>query len=76
MMTARTTPPRARRGFTIVELILAGVIAAMVLGALTIAMSQIIQSKNISHERLDAHVRADLGTAESPTRPHFHSSSR
>ena len=60
MKTARTAQPRPRRGFTIVELILAGVIAAMVLGALTIAMSQIIQSKNISHERLDAHVRADL----------------
>lgn len=53
-------PMHHRRGFTIVELMLAGVIAAMVLGALTISMSQIIQSKNISHERLDAHVRADL----------------
>jgi general secretion pathway protein J len=49
-----------RRGFTIVELILAGVIAAMVLGALTISMSQIVQAKSISRERLDAFVRADV----------------
>ena len=49
-----------RRGFTIVELILAGVIAAMVLGALTVSMSQIVQAKSISRERLDAYVRADV----------------
>ena len=55
-MTRRRRPHR--QGFTIVELILAGVIAAMVLGALTISMSQIVQAKSISRERLDAFVRA------------------
>lgn len=57
-MTRRRRPHR--QGFTIVELILAGVIAAMVLGALTISMSQIVQAKSISRERLDAFVRADV----------------
>ena len=60
MIHLHRTPSARRGGFTIVELILAGIIAAMVFGALTISMSQIVQAKNISRERLDAYVRADL----------------
>ena len=60
MTAVRSIHPRARRGFTIVELILAGVIASLVIGVLTMSMSQIIKSKSISKERLDAFVRADV----------------
>lgn len=48
------------RGFTIVELIIAGVIAAMVFSIVAVTMTQIVQSKNISKERLDAHLRSDV----------------
>ncbi|MDG2199587.1 MAG: prepilin-type N-terminal cleavage/methylation domain-containing protein [Phycisphaerales bacterium] len=55
-----TRPPRPRRGFTIVELLIAGVIAAMVFSVLAVSMTQIVQAKNISKERLDAHLRANV----------------
>jgi len=54
-----TRRPRPRLGFTIVELLIAGVIAAMVFSVLAVSMTQIVQAKNISKERLDAHLRAN-----------------
>ena len=54
-------PPRRHRpGFTIVELLIAGVIAAMVVTVLAVSMTQVVQAKNISKERLDAFMRADI----------------
>ena len=54
-------PPRRHRpGFTIVELLIAGVIAAMVFTVLAVSMTQVVQAKNISKERLDAFMRADI----------------
>ena len=52
--------PRSHRGFTIVELLIAGVIAAMVFSVLAVSMTQVVQAKNISKERLDAYMRANV----------------
>lgn len=56
-MNARRRHPR---GFTIVELLIAGVIAAMVFSVLAVSMTQVVQAKNISKERLDAYMRANV----------------
>ncbi|HBZ97316.1 MAG TPA: hypothetical protein DEO57_05670 [Phycisphaerales bacterium] len=53
-------PTRHRSGFTIIELLIAGVIAAMVFSVLAVSMTQVVQAKNISKERLDAFMRADI----------------
>jgi type II secretion system protein J len=49
---------RRARGFTLVELIVAGTVAAIVVGALTISLSQIGKSRRVVMQRLDAHMRA------------------
>lgn len=51
--------PRPRRGFTLVELIVAGVITAFVLGSVAMSMSQLAKAKNTAKLRFDAHLRAD-----------------
>ncbi len=48
-----------RRGFTLLELMIAGVMAAMVLGGVTVSLSQLGLSKSISRQRLDAFSRCD-----------------
>ena len=52
----RRTP---RRGFTLVELLLAGMIAAMVLVTVVVTLSQIGRAREVSRARLLAHLRAD-----------------
>jgi uncharacterized membrane protein YgcG len=46
------------RGFTIVELIVAGVIAVLVLGAVTFSLSQLGRSRNVTFARLESSMRA------------------
>ncbi len=48
-----------RRGFTMVEFLLAGVLLALVLAAMGVAMQQVVKSKNATRDRIDAHLRAD-----------------
>jgi prepilin-type N-terminal cleavage/methylation domain-containing protein len=52
---------RARRGFTLIELVIAGTVAALVLGAVTFSLSQIGRARLIATERTEAFQRA--GTA-------------
>ena len=47
-----------RRGFTLVELIVAGVIAVLVLGAVTFSLSQLGRSRNVTFARLESSMRA------------------
>lgn len=47
------------RGFTLVELLIAGVITAFVLSGVTLSLSQLGRSKNTCKLRFDAHIRAD-----------------
>ncbi|MDP6602442.1 MAG: prepilin-type N-terminal cleavage/methylation domain-containing protein [Phycisphaerales bacterium] len=48
-----------RRGFTFIELLVAGVMASIVLGGVTTSLSQLGSAKLISRDRLDATSRAD-----------------
>lgn len=61
MIQNRTgTPSRApRRGFTLVEVIIATVVAAFVLGALATSVGQLARARDSGKMRLDAHLRAD-----------------
>ncbi len=52
-------PAGHRRGFTLVELILAGAIAALVLITVVTTLSQVGRARTISRARLLAHLRAD-----------------
>jgi type II secretory pathway pseudopilin PulG len=54
-----SSPDRAaRRAFTLVELIVAGTIAAMVLTAVTFSLSQLGKARNIARDRAEAFQRA------------------
>ncbi len=55
----RTTHSPTRRGFTMVELILASVLMALLLMAMGLAMQQIVKSRNSVRGRIEAHLRAD-----------------
>lgn len=48
-----------RGGFTIIELLLAGVITAFVVGSVAVAITQITRTKNLSRDRFDCFMRAD-----------------
>ena len=48
-----------RRGFTLIELMVAGMMATIVLGGVTTALSQLGSSKSISRQRLEAFARCD-----------------
>jgi uncharacterized membrane protein YgcG len=52
---------RAHRAFTLIELVIAGTVAALVLGAVTFSLSQIGRARLIATERTEAFQRA--GTA-------------
>lgn len=48
-----------RRGFTLVEMLVAGLITAFVLGSVAFSLAQVGRSRSSSKLRLDAHLRAD-----------------
>jgi type II secretory pathway component PulJ len=48
-----------RRGFTIIELMIAGMMATIVLGGITVSLSQLGSAKAISRQRLEAFSRCD-----------------
>jgi len=48
-----------RRGFTLLELLVAGVMTSVVLGGVTMSLSKLGLSKSISRQRLDAYSRCD-----------------
>ncbi|NBQ15324.1 MAG: prepilin-type N-terminal cleavage/methylation domain-containing protein, partial [Proteobacteria bacterium] len=50
-----------RRGFTLIELVVAGTIAAFVLTAVTFALSQLSKARNIARDRVEAFQRASTG---------------
>lgn len=52
-------PTIRRSGFTILELVVAGVVAAIIVGALTLSLSQLGRSRNATMIRLEAHMRAN-----------------
>ena len=49
----------SRRGFTLIELMVAGMMAAIVIGGITTALSQLGSAKAISRQRLEAFSRCD-----------------
>ena len=49
----------SRRGFTLVELIIAGIIAVVVVGTLGASLSQLARARASSKVRLNAHLRAN-----------------
>lgn len=51
--------PRHRRGFTLAEVILAGLIAVLVLGSVSTSLGQLGRSRSMSRDRFAAHLRAD-----------------
>jgi type II secretion system protein J len=55
----RTPAPSRRRGFTLVEVIIAAVVAAFVIGSLATSIGQLARARDTSKTRLDAHMRAD-----------------
>ncbi len=54
---ARRTHER-RRGFTLIELVVAGSVAVIVVGAITISLSKIGRGREVASDRLNAHLRA------------------
>ncbi len=48
-----------RRGFTIIELMVAGMMATIVLGGITVSLSQLGSAKGVSRQRLEAFSRCD-----------------
>ena len=60
MIPIRRQQRVARRGFTLVEIIVAGIIMALLFAAITVSMGQVISSRNISKNRMEAFVRAQM----------------
>ncbi len=55
----RRAGTRGRRGFTLVELMLAGLVAAFVMGVVSMSLSQLGRAKTSTRRQLEAHLRAD-----------------
>jgi prepilin-type N-terminal cleavage/methylation domain-containing protein len=55
----RVTTSQLRRGFTLVELLVAAMITAFVLGSVALSVGQLGRARNTSKLRFDAHIRAD-----------------
>lgn len=62
--TASERRRRTQRGFTLIELVLAGTIAALVLVTVVVSLSQIGRAREVSRTRLLAHLRADSALDE------------
>lgn len=62
--SASENAPRTRRGFTLVELVLAVTIAGLVLVTVVVTLSQIGRAREITRGRLLAHLRADSALEE------------
>lgn len=60
----RSLASSPRRGFTLVEVIIATLIAAFVLGSLATSIGQLARARDTSKVRLDAHLRADRALSE------------
>ncbi len=56
----RRSPSASRRGFTLAELVVAGLIAAIVVGAIGASLSQLARSRTVSRVRLDSHLRTSM----------------
>ena len=52
-------PGQSHRGFTLVEVMVAGVITAFLLGSVSMSLSQLAKAKAGTTQRLAAHLRAD-----------------
>lgn len=50
---------RSRRGFTVLELVVAGVVATIIVGALTLSLSRLGRARSATTVRLDGHMRAN-----------------
>lgn len=50
----------SRRGFTLAELVVAGLIAAIVVGAVGASLSQLARTRAVSRVRLDSHLRTSM----------------
>jgi type II secretory pathway pseudopilin PulG len=59
---ARTPTVRtaARRAFTLAELVVAGLIAAIVVGAVGASLSQLARTRTVARVRLDSHLRTSM----------------
>lgn len=55
----RLAPRTHRRGFTMIEFLLAGVLLAGILLAMGVAIQQVAKSRNSTRGRIDAHLRAN-----------------
>ena len=51
---------RARSGFTLAELVVAGLVAAIVVGAIGASLSQLARTRTVSRVRLDSHLRTSM----------------
>lgn len=58
MQKTKADPRRRRRGFTLLEMIVAGAMAALILAAVTFALSQLGRSRSVSVARLESSLRA------------------
>ncbi len=56
----RRNKRHSQLGFTLIELVVAGTIAAMVLMAVTFALAQLSKTRNIARERVEAFQRASM----------------
>jgi type II secretion system protein J len=56
----RSNKRHSQLGFTLIELVVAGTIAAMVLMAVTFALAQLSKTRNIARERVEAFQRASM----------------
>jgi type II secretory pathway pseudopilin PulG len=54
----RSFPERGRRAFTLVELVVAGTVAAMLLAAITFSLSQLGNARTVARDRAEAFQRA------------------